>query len=180
MKDSDELALFRDLHSLLKKYGVDSFVRLTMLLRDQQTAEMLASALDAVIAAPRASRRNRRNEGTYSGGIAAEIEDLRQVDARKHEVIEDLYHRLKGGALLQTLAEIRSVVARLGLPPIQARNRETAVRMLMREFIRMPREEIEAKVQRMRGLTGPSESSLAAWSDVILRDHPKGSAEDDG
>ena len=171
MSDNSEFELLRDIAKLLKKYGPDTFERLSEKLSSPDFSERLAALLvttaktgrTAQITEPHKVERQQTQRDFRSSLIA-----LEQTDPNRATLLIKFYDGLTGKTYLPTLRDIQAFVSDLGLPPLKATSRDKAIVPLIKVLLPLGLEDLQSRLSAVKPVPTNDDRSLEGWSNIIL------------
>lgn len=168
MRTQRELDLLIDLAKLLKKYGPETFDSLAELISSPEMIEKLPHILTQVAKMARTtSKTKRKTRQKQAPSIPRSLINLESVDPEKYQLLMKAYTDLITKTVLPSLKDIKEFAIECELPEIRAESRQRAISPLISSLIKLPNEELKAKIHLLKKYdTG--DRSLEGWSNIIL------------
>jgi hypothetical protein len=173
MKTQRELDLLVDLAKLLKKYGPEPFESLAASISSPEMTQHLSVILTQVAkigrSIPKTKRKTRPQERP---SIPRSLAALKSVEQGKYQLLMNFYTDLIAKKVLPTLRDIKEFVIDCGLPEVRAKSRQKAISPLIGSLIKLPNEQLIAKIQSLKKYD-MGDRSLEGWSNIILDKHQR-------
>lgn len=169
MKTQRELDLLVDLVKLLKKYGQEPFESLAKSISSPEMTQHLSAILTQVAKTGRTIPKTKREARTKQRpSVPRSLIALEKVEPQKYRLLMDFYTDLIGKIVLLSLRDIKEFAMDCGLPEVSAKSRQEAISPLIGLLIKLPNEQLTAKIQLLKKYEA-GDRSLEGWSNVILK-----------
>ena len=163
----DDVKVLSELNRIVARYGPDPLLRLAGVIRDPQRADELATVLESV--ARQAPKAKPSLNARKANGIGMTVlNDLRESDPQKYEVVVDFRERLISGALLPSMSDIRQFARAHNLSIGKASSRKAAIPPLLRSVSELETSSIVALLASTPE-PGNSDRSLERWRELIVK-----------
>ena len=165
-----DVKVLSELNRIVARHGPDPLMRLASLLRDPRLADELAAVLESVAA--QAAKTKSSPNVRRTGGIGmAVLNDLKEGDPQKYEVVVDFRERLVSGTFLPSMSDIRQFSRVHNLSIGRASSRKAAIPPLLRSVSELETATI-ADLLASTPEPGNSDRSLESWRELIVK--PRG------
>ena len=165
-----DVKVLSELNRIVARHGPDPFIRLADLIRDPRRADELAAVLESV--ATQAAKTKSNSKARKTGGIGmAVLNDLKDDDPQKYQVVVDFRERLVSGALLPSMSDIRQFSRVHNLSIGKATSRKAAIPPLLRSVAELETPEIVALLSSVHEPRS-DDRSLERWRELIV--NPRG------
>ncbi|HIE02750.1 MAG TPA: hypothetical protein EYP59_21125 [Thiotrichaceae bacterium] len=173
MNKQKELQLLTKIAKLLEKYGPDSCKALAILLSNEELTQTIIVTLlqNIVLKAKSVSHNNveqkpqvSKNANTFRSSLVA----IQERDFEQGTLLLHLFDGLQNKQFLPTLREMKTFAEDNSLVPITAKSRKSAINQFVKAFLTMPIHEIKSILKLLEEKTSIENSSLEAWSSIIL------------
>ncbi len=192
--EDESIEILIDLLKLYKKYGNDAIDRVRQLLRSKK---FLTESIEILEEMPEIDRRimryqtksrslnsieNRRKPTTFkrnnetqsaSKNVYKELEKLKEEFPQRYNVLNEAYSRLKSGALLPKMSDIRNFAKENHINETIGNDRRSSIRLLMIFLIKSKNsmEDLDRLIKEMVKFTSIGDTStLQRWANIIMRD----------
>jgi len=173
MKTQRELDLLVDLVKLLKKYGPEPFELLAASISSPEMSQHLSTILTQVAKIDHTiPKTKRKTKPRKKPSVPRSLTALKKVEPEKYQLLMNLYTDLIGKTVLPTLRDIKEFVADCKLPQVRTKSRQKAVSSLIGSLIKLPNEQLTAKIQSLKKYD-IGDRSLEGWSNIILNKQPR-------
>lgn len=147
MKGDVNTNLLADLVRLAKKYRSEEWLSIIDWLQNPEQRERLVTLMRELSAiSGKITSRPRRRQNVPS--IAHLLDEVRQSDLRKAEILQEIYSKLQNREILPTFSTLRMFIEAAGLAALSSRKREQAINELMRQLATLPYENIQSVLQK--------------------------------
>ena len=171
MKTQRELDLLVDLVKLLKKYGPEPFESLAASISSPEMTHHLSVILTQIAKIGRGIPKTKRKAGPKEKPyVPRSLAALKSVEQEKYQLLMSFYNDLIEKRVLPSLRDIEEFAVDRGLPEVRAKSRQRAISPLIGLLIKLPNEQLIAKVESLKRFD-MDDRSLEGWSNIILEKH---------
>jgi alanyl-tRNA synthetase len=159
--------LLIDLARLVKKHPPEEWESVINWFKDEERREKLLAIIQELAGVSKKIHDKSRRKRNIPG-IAYLLDEVRQIDPQKAELLRQFWNKLRSREVLPTFSTMRMFAEAAGLPIISAKKREQAVNELMRQFMNLPYDEIQDTLQKALIARSNFGEDYGRWVDLIL------------
>jgi hypothetical protein len=173
MNQEKELQLLIDIAKLLERYGPESYEALAILLSNEKlTQTIIVTILQNILLKAESVSHNNveqkpqvsKNSKTFRSSLVA----IQEKNGERGTLLIYLFDGLQNNRFLPTLRAMKTFAEDNGLVSITAKSRKSAINQFVKSFFTMPINEIKSILKLLEEKTSIENSSLEAWSSIIL------------
>jgi hypothetical protein len=168
-----ELQLLTDIAKLLERYGPDSYEALAILLSNEElTQTIIVTLLQHILLKAKSVSHNNVEQKPQVSKISktfrSSLVAITEKDFERGTLLLHLFDGLQNKKFLPTLRAMKTFAEDNGLVLITAKSRKMAINQVVKSFLTMPINEIKSIIKLLEEQTSLENSSLEAWSSIIL------------
>ncbi len=167
MKREINTELLADLIRVAKKYRSEEWMSIIDWLQDKKRRESLVTLMRELSGiSNKSERRPRRGRRVPSAALL--LDEIRQSDSRKADLLQEIWRKLRSREILPTFSTLRIFTEAVGLPILSSRKREEAINELMRQLATLPYENIQSTLQKASVGRSDFGKDYEQWVALIL------------